>query len=186
MSAPIEVQLSEGITAALKRLAERGADMSPAMQEIAGLLESETSVRFQTETDPADVPWKKSLRVTGYTAADGEKVEGDGGQTLTLHGYLRKSIKTNYGADFAEAGPEASGPAAIYAAIHQFGDKIVPKRLLSGETHLRALNTPFGRFASVTIPARPYLGWNPAIEEEAVEILLRHAGAALDAGGPAA
>lgn len=168
---PIDVEVSENVTAALARLAQLGADGTPAMAEIAGMMETETGFRFATETAPDGSKWKPSLRVVGYTRADGERVEGDGGQTLTLHGFLRSAIRSNFGPDFAEAGPEASGPAAIYARIHQQGGKIE-----AHESVLQtALRTPFGYRKSVTIPARPYLGWNSEMEQETLDIIRRHA-----------
>ena len=178
MPDPIYVDVSSDVGAGLARLVELGRDATPAMAEIAGLLEVETQLRFQSETAPDGAKWKPSLRVTGYTAADGTKVPGDGGQTLTLHGYLRRSIRSNFGGDFAEAGPEASGPAAIYARIHQEGGRITPR-----ESVLQtALKTPFGYRAAVTIPARQYLGWNADMEAETLDILRRHAAEALGGG----
>jgi phage gpG-like protein len=175
MSDVIDVQLSGDITAGLLRLVELGLDATPAMAEIAGLLETETQFRFQSETAPDGTKWKPSLRVTGYTFG-GEKVPGDGGQTLTLHGYLRRSIRSNFGADFAEAGPEASGPAAIYARIHNEGGRITPR-----ESVLQtALRTPFGYKAAVVIPKREYLGWNANMDAEALDIVRRHAATALE------
>lgn len=168
MAEPLQLQLSETVTAALDRLAGAAVDATPAMAQIAGYLETEIEYRFQSETDPAGLPWKPSLRVAGYTRKDGERIEGDGGQTLTLHGDLRRSMRSNFGADFAEAGPEASGGAGVYAAIHQFGGRITPR---AG----KALRTPFGPRGAVTIPARPYLGWNDDTRDEVEHIVVAFA-----------
>lgn len=176
MAELLDVEISENVTAALDQALAATGDMTPAMGEIARFLATQTRLRFREQRDPLGVPWKPSLRVTGYVDADGNRVEGDGGETLTLSGDLRRSIKEDWGADYAAAGPEASGGAAVYAKIHQFGGTIRPKRQADGTPHVmtRSLNTPFGRFASVTIPARPYLGWNDESEAGVLDILADH------------
>lgn len=151
-----DLTLSEDISDGLARLIAAGADMTPAMKEIAVYLSAETKERFETETDPDGRPWIPS-----------ERVRANGGQTLTLDSFLRGSIREDWGRDYAAAGPEASGPSAVYAAIHQFGGTIRPQ---SG----RALKTPHGPRASVNIPARPYVGFGPDDGPEIEDILSGH------------
>lgn len=163
----VEISLRDDVSAALDRLAKAGADMTPAMRAIAGHLAAETEERFETERAPSGLPWKKSQR-----ALD------EGGQTLTLHGDLRSSITFNYGRDFAEAGPERSGGAGVYAAIHQFGGTIKAK-------NGRALTFGGRLVASVSIPARPYLGFTDADADFVVDELAALVTASMTGAGPA-
>lgn len=169
---PIHVAISENVTTALDAGLAAGADLTPAMAEIARYLASEMRYRFETETAPDGTPWKPSLRVAGWTDRNGHRHPGDGGQTLTLHGDLRNSITEDWGLDYAAAGPEASGGAAVYARIHQEGGTIRAKH--SDDGSRRALRTPLGLFAAITIPARPYAGWTPQDDEETLAILTDH------------
>ncbi|KQM23128.1 virion morphogenesis protein [Sphingomonas sp. Leaf24] len=150
----IDITIREDVTAAIGRLVAAGGDLSPVMGDIAGHLADTTRERFETSTDPDGVPWKPSRRVLGL---DGSR-EGHGpfqlsGKTLVLSGDLMNSIVENWGKDFAEAGPEKSGGAGVYARIHQEGGTITPK-------NGKALSFGGRMLASVTIPARRYLGFN--------------------------
>lgn len=162
MAAPIDIrfEFAENVTAAYDRAIAAGSDFTPAMMAIATHLETTTRLRFETETDPDGKRWIPSRRA----------IE-EGGQTLTLTGDLKTSIGSGYGRDFAEAGPERSFGAAIYAAVHQFGAII---RAVRG----RALSFGGQVFAAVRIPARPYLGFsaeNRAFIPEAIVDHLRGA-----------
>lgn len=155
----------EALVAALGRAVAAGEDLSPAMRGIADHLEATTRLRFETETGPDGVRWKPSQRALE-----------EGGQTLTLSGDLRSSIGSAHGPSTAEAGPERSFGAAVYAAIHQFGGVIRPRVK-------QALSFGGRVVASVTMPARPYVGWAPEDQEEAAEILTRHLRSAFEGGG---
>jgi len=163
--ANLEIIISENVSQKLDELAAFASDMSRPNAEIASYLATQTRINFKNQSSPLGVPWKPSKRAVA-----------EGGLTLLDRGDLFGSIKADWGKDYAAAGPEASGGAAIYAAIHQWGGKIKAK---AG----RALKTPFGAFGSVTIPARPYLGWNETMEARAVSILSAHISAVF--GGPA-
>lgn len=183
----LEIALGDELSGALARLAAAGADLTPAMEDIAGHLEGETRDRFEEERDPLGVPWRPSRRVLGLDGSkDGHGPFQKDGQTLTLTGDLRSSIRSNAGRDFAEAGPEASGGAARYAAIHQFGGRITPKQGREGKDGKRpALNFGGRMVAAVVIPARPYLGWTDADTAYALDTLVGLFGRALDGGAPA-
>lgn len=150
----IDITIREDVTVAIARLVAAGGDLTPVMGDIAGHLADTTRERFETSTGPDGVPWKPSRRVLGL---DGSR-SGFGpfqlsGKTLVLTGDLMNSIAENWGADFAEAGPERSGGAGVYALIHQEGGTIRPKKA-------GALSFGGRILASVTIPARPYVGFN--------------------------
>jgi len=161
MAQPIEI--SENVTRALARAQEAATDLTPAMAEIARSLATQTRFRFRNQRGPDGVPWKQSQRA-----------RDEGGLTLVDSGDLFSSIAANWGKDFAEAGPEASGGAAIYAAVHQWGARIAAKTA-------KALKTPFGPPSSVNIPARPYLGFNQESEDSIVAILSDHVKRAFNA-----
>lgn len=161
----IEVTVSENITAALDAAAALGEDQSEPMGAIATMMAAFTKRNFLRQSSPAGVPWTKR-----HPKSIGAH------PILRLTGDLFGSIREDSGRDFASAGPEASGGAAIYGRIHQFGGTIAAK---AG----KALATPFGVFKQVTMPARPYVGWNDEMESRALDILTRHAKAVLTPGG---
>lgn len=152
----VDIDISENVTAALEASARFGEDQTPAMAEIARHLATATRFRFREQRGPDGLPWKQSQRA-----------REQGGLTLVDSGDLFGSIKEDWGKDHAAAGPEASGGAAIYAAVHQFGARITPKSS-------KALKTPFGPKRAVNIPARPYLGFNAESEAAVLDILADH------------
>lgn len=152
----IDIRLEENVSAALAEAKRRVQDLTPAMQAIAVMMVSMTEENFDQERSPDGVPWKVSQRV-----------KERGGKVLQDTGDLKGSIRPDWGATYAAAGPEASGGAAIYARIHQLGGTIKPRAS-------RALNTPFGPRGSVTMPARPYLGYNEAMGRGILAAIQRH------------
>ncbi|HEU4958967.1 MAG TPA: phage virion morphogenesis protein [Sphingomonas sp.] len=169
----IEIEIRDDVTAALDRAIAAAIDLTPAMKDIAGELADTTRERFETQESPAGVPWKPSRRA-----------EEEGGRTLTLHGHLVDSIREDWGPDHAAAGPEASGPAAVYAAIHQFGGTIRPRPrgFRPGARAKKALSFGGRVVAKVVIPARPYLGFNDENADYAVDTLTAHMAHAFAAG----
>ena len=145
---------SPRLEAALRDLIARAEDPRPALDEIGSVAEASIDRRFETETGPDGKPWKKSRR-----AAE------ENGQTLSLDGGLRQSITHNViGNNAVEIGP--SGP--IYAAIHHFGGVIRAKTakglafMIGDDLIIRQ---------SVTLPARPYLGFDDGDLNEAAAIV---------------
>jgi phage virion morphogenesis protein len=70
------------------------------------------------------------------------------------------------------------GSNKVYAAIHQFGGKIVPKNAKALQFKL---GNHFVRVQSVTIPARPYLGFGEAERLIVLDEVERRIGLALRA-----
>ncbi|MFQ3664674.1 MAG: phage virion morphogenesis protein [Sphingomonadaceae bacterium] len=136
---------------AIDRALAAAKDFSPAMAEIAQLLEAEIRQRFEDGQGPDGEPWKTSKRA-----------REEGGKTLVDTAALLSSIASRSDATSAEAGTNL-----VYAAIHQFGGTIRPKRK-------RALATPFGPLAAVEMPARPFLGFGDAERAEIPRILADH------------
>ena len=163
----IRFEFDGDLSAAIGRVIAAGNDLTPVMREIATHLEATSALSFEREASPAGVPWKPSQRV----------IE-EGGQTLTLTTDLRTSITSGYGRDFAEAGPERSFGAAVYAAIHQFGGIIVPR-------FKQALAFGGRVLARVVMPARPYVGFRPDDPATFAEMLRGHFREAWSGGGGA-
>lgn len=161
----VKIELGENLSQALRFTQERALDLTPAMQEIALNLVSTTIDRFEAERGPDGVPWKPSRRA----------IE-EGGKTLQDSGALKDSIEPDFGPDFAAAGVLASGGPAIYAAIHQFGGTIRPRAK-------KALSFAGRVVASVTMPARPYLGFDDANRAFALDAIQDHLFRAFTAGG---
>lgn len=152
----LEFVLEENVAEALNRGIAAGQDFTPAMKLLANHLSSETVLRFEREQAPDGTPWTPS-----------ERVREHGGQTLKLSGDLKGSIRPDWGRDYAAAGPERSGGAAIYARIHQLGGVILPRVK-------KALSFAGRVFARIVMPARPYVGFGPQDPEYIVETLSEH------------
>lgn len=138
----------------LQRVAKRlqrelaKADFKPLLQRIAGALRESATLRFHQGKAPDGSHWKKSRRALET-----------GGQTLILEGRLRDSLAARVNAKSLEVGTNV-----VYGGIHQFGGIIRPKKG-------RALAVPgVGFRASVTMPARPYLGISADDEAEIRDI----------------
>ncbi len=132
----------------------RRADYKPLLRDIGGSLRESTTLRFQQSKAPDGSTWPKSQRVLLF-----------GGQTLILTGRLRDSIAD--AAPLLDATSVEVGTNVEYADPHQFGATIRPR---TG----RALNIPgIGPRASVTIPARPFLGVSVQDEAEILDLTER-------------
>ncbi len=160
----LEISLTETVTAALERLIASGTDMTPVMKDIAGHLADTTRERFETGIDASGQPFTPSRRAIEQ-----------GGKTLVERGDLLGSIAEDWGSNYAAAGPEASGGAAVYALIHQTGGTIRPKTA-------KALSFRGGVFASVTMPKREYLGFDDENGVYVVDSIAGYLGRALDGG----
>lgn len=138
----------------IRRLQD-AARRQAAAEEIGEMLVSSTRERFDEGIGPDGEKWKPSIRA-----------KADGGQTLVDNAVLKNSI----GYD-ASPNLVAVGTAVEYAAIHQFGGTIRPKKakLLVFEGGGKKVAAP-----SVTMPARPFIGISEDDIEEARQILLDH------------
>lgn len=160
------VELADnGAVRAVRALAGRLRDLSPASADIAALGEASTRMRFRTQTAPDGTTWKPSLRA-----------KLTGGRTLTLSGHLADSLSSRAGPDFAEWGVNR-----IYAAVHQFGAVIRPVRAKA--LRFRLASGDWAMAQQVTIPARPYLGLSDDDAGDVLDILQRYLGSTLDAAG---
>lgn len=155
----IKVEIDDdAVRRRLNQLVSAGADLSPAMREIAGKLEADADAAFERQQDPDGTPWAP---LSAVTLARRAAKRPSAGTHNILHdeGDLVGSISSRFGARHAEV-----GSGEIYAATHQFG----AAKGAFGST-ARGAPIPWG-----DIPARPFLGLSAEGEDEVVDILRRH------------
>lgn len=155
--ARIEVKLDDApVQAVLRQLRTLAGDLTPLFQKIGDQVVTDTKIRFEHGRGPGGVPWKPShrARMTGLLTLVGET------------GDLRRGINRR-----ADADGVTVGATVHYAAIHQFGGVIKAK-------NAKALRFRIGdqwvTRASVTIPARPFLGIDDADRAEILAIATDH------------
>lgn len=121
-------------------------------------LQHTTRDRFDSGRDPQGNRWAPLSAKYAAARRPGPTLQQQGDS-----GGLKGSITFATGASQV-----AVGSNKVYAAIHQFGGVIRPK-------NARALVFRIGdrviRARSVTIPARPYVGFGPADEEAVLDII---------------
>lgn len=160
----LEVKIDDArLMATLRRMMVNAARPQSAMQAIAALGEASTRDRFDTETGPDGQKWKKGHK--------------RGGRTLTQAGHLGDSISARHGRDFAEWGVNRP-----YAAIHQFGGVIRPKRKKALRFRLAGGKGAFVTAKKVTMPARPFLGISAEDRDDILHVLRKHYGGGAVAG----
>lgn len=142
----------------LRALQAAGADMRPAMGEIAETLLAHVEQRFDEERGPDGSPWRPLKPATvkertrkGYT-----------GPKLQRTRRLLDSVQRRYDDESALVGTNL-----VYAATHQFGD----------EHGVTVLGATVRRRRG--IPARPFLGFGPGDREELLAIIRRRLQAAI-------
>jgi phage virion morphogenesis protein len=125
------------------RLRERGRSPRPVLNEIGSVLEQSARDRFKSERGPDGIPlapiseeWRKEKARRGFASG-----------ILKMRGDLLNSVRANSATD---EGVEVVA-TINYAAIHQFGGEIRPRRK-------KALKVRDRLLSKVTIPARPFLG----------------------------
>lgn len=146
----------------LGRIAAAGGDLRPTLRAIGARLVANTLQRFEDQRGPDGVPWKRSRRAVQQN-----------GQTLVDTGRLRTSITFRA----ADASVEV-GTNVVYAAIHQFGGTIRPKK--GKFLKFRVPGGGFRQVRSVTLPARPFIGFSAEDREDVADIVARHLRAALN------
>ena len=134
---------------ALGRVAGGLEERRALMDSIGAAIEGSTIRRFDQQKGPDGAPWKPSIRA-----------RQQGGKTLIDRGRLRQSITHQASATQAQIGTNL-----IYAAIQQFGGTIRAKA--GGALKFRLPGIGWRQVASVTLPARPFLGIS---EDDRIEI----------------
>lgn len=139
--------------AVINEVAQAMGRPEPLLLDIGEYLMIAHDQRFASQTSPEGTPWQAlSPRYQRRKRKNGDKI-------LVLDGYLKNTLRYQVNGDELLFGSNRP-----YAAIHQFGGTIRPKKgkaLAFG-----------GRFVqSVTIPARPYLGISEQDNKEIREII---------------
>lgn len=107
------------------------------MERTARVAHTDTTMNFRQSRDPDGNPWKP--------------ITSRKGKPLLDTGRLRNSIVTSVSDDEASIGTNVE-----YAATHQFGAVIKPKK---GKYLTFKIGDRFVKKTSVVIPARPFLGF---------------------------
>ena len=109
----------------LARLRGMGADLTPLMEEIAGILGSATEDAFANQADPTT---GQAWPVLSEARIEAREKKGSWpGKILQDDGILASSVLTSAGHDYAEIGSNM-----IYAATHQNGRGAIPRRAFLG------------------------------------------------------
>ena len=143
------------ISPALAQMIAAGSDLSEPMDEIGVRLVSNTQDRFARETGPDGRKWVPSFRA-----------KTTGGRTLTDRGILRGSLTHR-----ADKRSVQWGSNLIYAAIQQRGGTIKAKN--AGALHF-PIGNGYAIVKQVTLPARPYLGFDSGDREDVEEVMIEH------------
>jgi len=129
----------------LSSIIGRVDDMTPVMADFSEHILAETMERFDKEEAPDGTGWEPLSEVTEQMRAE----EGKSGKILQVDGILRNSIQGDYdgsGAGLASTNVE-------YAAIHNFGGTIKPKKG-------KALKFGNNIVSQIEIPQRQFLGFS--------------------------
>jgi phage virion morphogenesis protein len=95
-----------------------------ALSPIGEVLHEEVSQRFETQTDPQGRPWTPLSEKTLIARA--RKTAGT--KILIVTAMLKNSFAPRVQRDQRRVSIHAGGPAAAYAATHQFGRGNIPAR----------------------------------------------------------
>lgn len=163
----LDIDTIDRLAPTLARVRAAALDLTEPMADLSAEFLSDHLDRFNAQRDPDGVPWKPSQ----------EAIE-EGRPTLRKSGDLFNAIERDSGADFAAVGVYDTGGPAIYGWAHQKGATIRPRQG-------KALNTPFGPRASVTLPRRSFIGFTDENIELTDRVLVRHLERAWSDGGAA-
>jgi phage virion morphogenesis protein len=161
------------VRAAFANLARAAGDLTPVMADIGAQLVTHVGLRFEAGAGPGNVPWKQSRRAA----------EQDG-RTLVDTARLKQSITFRASATGVDVGTNVQ-----YAAIHQFGGTIRAKTSKGLRFRLPWLRSKtdsgWRTLQSVTLPARPFLGFDEEDREATTAIIAAHLARATSGGATA-
>jgi phage virion morphogenesis protein len=182
------------VDAALRRAAAAGANTAALMDAFASQMLYGVQRRFETETAPDGRPWTPLKPQTLRRRPKGRSNRGGTGAILRDTNLLYSSI-----APTSTAVEAAVGTNLVYAAIHQLGGPIqryarsttIRLRKVGGRTrfakrsHKKATErrVEIGEY-SITIPARPYLGFSESDRIALLELAEEHFRAAIEGRTP--
>ena len=161
LSLTIDLKDLPALNSRLVAARRRGEDMTVLMERIGFYGENSTKLRFEDEKAPDGSQWQQSARA-----------KAEGGKTLTQSAQLRESISSEAGRFSA-----VWGTNKIYAAIHQFGGTIRARPGGKLRFEIPGVGLMFAN--EVTMPARPYIGFNREDELEILDIAADYFGEAI-------
>lgn len=138
------------VVAGLRRLADRGGDLSPALRSFGEHLLRSHRRRFTPQVSPDGEPWAPLS--PAYRATKKRNVD----KVLVLRGYLQGTIRYQ-----VDANTLLFGTNRVYAAVQQFG----ARKGEFGSTS-RGAPIPWG-----DIPARPHVGLSDDDVQEGMRII---------------
>lgn len=145
----------------LDHLIRMGTQPAPLLTAIGEALREVTLTRFEIASDPDGTAWKPlSPAYAGIKKGPGI-LRGS-----AMSGGLQGSITYAVSAGAKEV---AVGTNKVHGAIHQFGGVIKPKKPGGLLVFKTANGLAFAR--SVTIPARPYLGFGRQDQDAVMDVL---------------
>lgn len=167
---------------AIDSIASRAENRRPLMASIGANLVTSSQRRFERETGPGGAKWGRLSPRTANKRISGRARGYD--HMLRVSGRLYGSLTSASDNDSAEAGTNA-----IYAGSHQFGAEIIhharSQRIYrfydkkSDRIDYRFRSRSRSNFESwatigehkVTVPARPYLGFDDYDRDEVIQIV---------------
>lgn len=170
---------------ALDSIAHTADARRPIMEAIGAYLLASTQRRFEVEAGPGGAKWPRLAPRTATRRIAGRARGYD--HMLRVKGRLYASLSYTADADSAEAGTNV-----IYAAIQQFGGELVQParsqrvyRFYDKKTDTidyRFRSRSRSNFESwvtmgshsITVPARPYLGFDDVDRDEVLTIVAQH------------
>ena len=157
--AKIQVE-DEDVVGALSRLIAAAGDTKGALQNVGEALMASTKQRIRDEVSPDGAKFKALNPLYAKFEKKGPGIlRGANGEVGGL-----SDIVYQLGGDGQSV---EVGNNVVYGAIHQFGGTIVPK---TADALIFRLGGETVQVASVTIPARPYLGVSDADRTEILGI----------------
>ncbi|ODN71183.1 phage virion morphogenesis protein [Methylobrevis pamukkalensis] len=158
------------VIAGLARVADAGLDPNDVLQNIGEYLRDAVQDRFDAEAGPGGVKWAPLNPLYAAT----KKGRGILRESGDLHENIVWQII---------GGALHVGTNRLHARVHQFGATIKPK---SAAALVFQLGTRVIHAASVTVPARPFLGIDDEDRREILDIVADHLAMVFEgaAGGP--
>lgn len=131
---------------------ERAVKLGPAMDDMGQAAVASATKRFESKIGVDGQPWTPSLK--------------NKGETMIRRGHLRDSLTHRFNDDGFVYGSQR-----VYSALLHFGGTVRPK---NAKALAFTLNGKKIFAKSVTIPARPYVGFDSEDVADFTKILRRH------------
>ena len=142
----------EDLVADFARAKERAVKLGPAMNKMGKTAVFSAQARFETKIGVDGKQWTPSVK--------------DKGETMVRDGNLRDSLTHQFDDDGFVYGSQR-----VYSALMHFGGTVRPKNAKALAFKLNGKKI-FAK--SVTIPARPYVGFDAEDVADFTKILQRH------------